>query len=126
MRTFKDTRGKSWFNVFDNMNGQVDITVSYPGTIRGFHHHKIQTEWWFVIQGEYKFVFKKKGEPKEIKYLSPGEVAKIEPNTWHGYQVLGNQTGIIIEFASEKFNVKKPDDQRKPYNAFDDWKKEKK
>lgn len=134
MRTFKDTRGKSWFDIVPETKGQIDITISYPGTVRAFHYHKEKTEWMFVVQGEYKFVLiteekltvENGYENKEIVYLSQGDVIKIKPGAWHGYQVLGNQPGIIMEYASHKHDLKEPDDYRKPWNTYDDWEREKK
>src|SRR3990167_6109889 len=123
MRTFKDTRGRSWFDIVKEMEGQVDITVSYPGTILAFHYHEAKTEWMFVVQGHYKFVLT---DPLETVYLSQGEVIKIDPRRWHGYQNIGTDEGIVMEIADRKHNVDSPDDFRKPYNEFDKWEKEKK
>lgn len=126
MRSFKDTRGKSWFDIVEDMEGQVDITITYPGGIRAFHHHNIKTEVFFVVKGEYKLVLSSDVTGKEIKYLSQGDSYRIKPGVWHGYQVLGNEPGIIMEWSSHKHDPENPDDDRKPYNEFDDWKKEKK
>lgn len=123
MRTFKDTRGKSWFDIVPEMDWQVDITLSYPGTIRGFHHHSHKTEWMFAILGEFKFVLT---NPDEIVFLSQGEVVKIDTDRWHGYQVLGERLGIMMEISDAKHDLSNPDDQRKPWNAFDSWEKERK
>jgi dTDP-4-dehydrorhamnose 3,5-epimerase len=123
MRIFKDTRGRSWFDIVEKSPYQTDITVSYPGTIRGFHYHDYKTEWMFVAQGHYKFVLT---NPKEILYLSQGEVVEIIPGRWHGYQNIGTDEGIIMEIADKRHNLDKPDDKRKPYNEFDNWEKEKK
>jgi dTDP-4-dehydrorhamnose 3,5-epimerase len=126
MRNFKDTRGKSWFDIVPDMDGQVDITVTYPGGIRAFHHHNIKTELFFVVEGDYKLVLSSEVTGNEIVYLSQGDDYRIKPGVWHGYQVLGNKPGIIMEWSSHKHDQDNPDDDRKPYNEFDDWKKEKK
>ena len=118
MRTFKDTRGKSWFDIVPEMDGQIDITISYPGTIRAFHCHEIKTEWMFVVAGEFKFVLT---DPAETLYLSQGDSVKIVPGRWHGYQALSNKLGIIMEVATHKHDLESPDDKRKPYQAFDTW-----
>ena len=123
MRMFKDTRGRSWFDIVKEMDGQVDITVSYPGTIRAFHYHEEKTEWMFVARGHYKFVL---SDPLETVYLSQGEVITISPRRWHGYQNIGTDEGIVMEIADRKHNVDSPDDFRKPYDEFDKWQKEKK
>jgi dTDP-4-dehydrorhamnose 3,5-epimerase len=121
MRKFKDTRGRSWFDIVSEMDYQVDITYSYPGTVRAFHYHKKKIEWMFVIKGHYKFVLT---NPKEILYLSEGEIIKINPKRWHGYQNLGTEEGLVMEIANKKHDVKNPDDYRKPYNKYDKWEKE--
>lgn len=123
MRTFKDTRGKSWFDLVPEMDWQVDTTVNYPGTIRAFHLHRKKTEWMFIVEGEYRFVLT---DPDDFVYLSQGEIIKIDPGRWHGYQVLGEKPGIIIEIADAKHNLEKPDDEREAWNKFSDWEKEKK
>lgn len=121
MRNFKDTRGKSWYDIVETMDGQIDITHNYPGTIRAFHWHEKKTEWMFVIKGEVKFVLT---DPKEIIYASEGEMVKIEPTRWHGYQALGEKEAIVLEYADKKHDLQNPDDERKPFNEFDLWEKE--
>lgn len=123
MRTFKDTRGKSWFDIVPEMAMQVDVTVSYPDTIRAFHYHEHKVEWMFVVLGEFKF---RLTAPDQVTYLSQGDVIKIMPGRWHGYQVLGDAVGIMMEVATSKHDLANPDDQRKPWDAFDNWEKEKK
>lgn len=123
MRWFKDTRGKSFFDIVPEMDWQIDVTISYPGTVRAFHHHYHKIEWMFVVVGEFKFVLT---NPDEIIYLSQGECIKINPGRWHGYQALAEQPGIVIEIATAKHDLANPDDQRKPWNEFDDWEKERK
>ena len=123
MRTFKDTRGRSWFDIVPEMVGQIDITANYPGTIRGFHSHDFKTEWFFAITGNFKLVLT---DPDEIIYMSAGDCVRIEPGRWHGYQVLGIEESIMLEYSTHKHNLKNPDDKKKPYNAFDKWEKEKK
>jgi len=123
VRTSKDTRGRSWFDLVPEMDFQVDSTVSYPGTIRAFHYHVHKTEWMFVAKGHYKFVL---DNPLEVRYLSEGEVITIIPGRWHGYQNIGTEEGIVIEVANKKHSLENPDDQRMPYDKFDTWEKERK
>lgn len=122
MRTFKDTRGKSWYDIIEEMPGQIDITVNYPGTIRAFHWHDKKIEWMFVIKGEVKFVLT---DPQETIFASQGEMVKIEPHRWHGYQAL-QQEAIVLEYSDKKHDVTNPDDERKPFYTYDLWQKESK
>ncbi len=121
MRTFKDTRGRSYYDIVPEIDGQVDITHNYSGTIRGFHYHDKKREWMFAVTGNFKFVLT---NPKEVVYVSGGEVIEIAPKRWHAYQAL--TSGIMMEYADIKFNVEKPDDLKKPYDTFDKWEIEKK
>lgn len=123
MRQSRDTRGRSWFDLVPEMKWQVDSTVSYPGTIRAFHYHDHKTEWMFVAKGNYKFVLT---HPIKIVYLSEGEIIRIDPKRWHGYQNVGNEEGIVIEVADKKHSLENPDDKRMPYDKFDTWEKERK
>lgn len=123
MRSFKDTRGRSWFDIVGEMVGQVDMTVNYPGTIRGFHSHDFKTEWFFAVTGEFKLVMT---DPEETVYMSQGDVVRIDPRRWHGYQVLGEKEAIMLEYSTQKHNLKNPDDKRKPFDAFNKWEKERK
>lgn len=123
MRISKDTRGRSWFDLVPKMEYQVDSTVSYPGTVRAFHYHDHKVEWMFIAQGHYKFVLT---DPMEVVYLSQGDIIKIIPGRWHGYQNIGTEEGIVIEIASKKHNMENPDDKREPYDKYDKWEKEKK
>src|SRR3990167_8637552 len=122
MRKNKDTRGRSYFDIFDQQ-GQTDVSINYPGTIRAFHQHLEKEEIWFVIQGNFKVVM---SDPLEVIYMSENDLLEIKRGRWHGLQVLVNEIGIIMEYAIEKFNVGKPDDFRKPWNEFDKWEIEKK
>ena len=121
MRTFKDYRGRSWFDILPHLDGQIDITVNYPGTIRAFHCHHVKTEYMFVVRGEFKFVL---SDPLETIYASAGDVVEITPRRWHGYQYLGSDEGIVMEYGTHKHDLTSPDDDRLPYQQFDDWTKE--
>jgi dTDP-4-dehydrorhamnose 3,5-epimerase-like enzyme len=123
MRSFRDTRGKSWYDIVPEMDGQIDITVNYPDTIRAFHWHDQKTEWMFVVTGEVKFVLT---DPYEEVFCSQGDVVKIDPKRWHGYQALGNAPAIVMEYGNKKHDLKNPDDKREEWNKFHAWTKERK
>lgn len=123
MRINKDTRGRSYYDIFTEEKGQTDLSINYPGTIRGFHMHKTTDEWWFAVSGQFKVVLT---NPKEIIYMSEGDLIQIDKGRWHGFQVLGNEIGIMLEHTEKKYNVENPDDFKKPWNTFDKWEIERK
>ena len=124
MRTFKDTRGKAWFDIVPEMeNYQIDLTTNYPDIVRAFHHHNHKTEWFFAASGEFKLVLT---NPLETIYMSQGDVVRIDPGRWHGYQCLGLQPAIMLEVSSAKYDLEDPDDQKCPWNTHDGWEVERK
>lgn len=123
MRTFKDTRGRCWYDIMPLEKSQVDIQLNYPGTIRGFHYHERHDDWFFLVAGNIKLVLT---HPDEIIYMTQGDLIEIKAGRWHGHQTLGGEPSIIMEYATEKHNLKNPDDKREPYDTYDDWEIEKK
>lgn len=111
----KDYRGKSWWNIFP-VRGQVSFTHNYKGTIRAFHRHKNQTDYWFCVYGEARV--KLDGEDF---YISQGNYLKIEPGTWHGLEAL-TDCGIVY-YTDKKYNHKNPDEERLNWDNWD-WRKE--
>lgn len=123
MRIHKDTRGKGFYDIFPSQPGQTDISFSYPGTIRAFHCHKIKTEWFFCAGGIIELVLT---DPFEIIYMEKGDMVEIKFGRWHGFRILGDEIGVMLEYSDHKFDLNDPDDLRAPYNKYHDWKIEKK
>ena len=142
MTNFKDDRGKSWFDVFPmlSINGQINFNISYPGTIKAFHRHKNQTDFFFCLEGEMRVAtVKETVDPQadsgvdpyihhelEIHYLSQGDLLEIESNVWHGFQVLGNEPVKMLYYVTNKFDPSEPDEERADWDAFFNWEIEKK
>ena len=123
MRINSDTRGKGFYDIFPKQDGQTDISFSYPGAIRAFHCHKIKTEWFFCAGGVIELVLT---DPFEKIYMEKGDMVEITPGRWHGFRILGDELGVMLEYSSHKFDLKDPDDLRKPFNEFHNWEIEKK
>lgn len=57
MRTFKDDRSRSYNDVCPLVDkGDINATVLYPGTIKAFHRHAKQDDYWFVLRGNIRAV----------------------------------------------------------------------
>lgn len=144
MRAFKDDRNRAYNDVFPEI-GQGDINISrlYPGTIKAFHRHALQDDYWFVIKGDLRAVLAKEdptavtvkyvqtaiGDMQIVNlaytvtehYLSEGDILHIPRGVWHGLQVLGNEEAIMIYHITTKYNPTQPDEERKPWDAFHTW-----
>lgn len=127
MRAFKDDRGRSYNDVFPQIvKGDVNIAVLYPGTIKAFHRHQYQDDYWFVAKGHMRavtaFVNSQQGVEVKVTYMSEGDILYIPRGLWHGLQVLGNEEVVMMYHITTKYNLDNPDEERAEYDAFFDWK----
>jgi quercetin dioxygenase-like cupin family protein len=115
----KDYRGKNWWDIFPFLRGQVNFTHNYKGTIRAFHRHQKQMDYWFCVYGEARVNL----DGKEI-YMSQGDYLEIPPKTWHGMEAL-TDCGIIYYTTAKSNDLPKEerDEERAPFDLFD-WNKE--
>ncbi len=101
---------------------QVSAALSYPGTIKAFHHHQHQTDFWVPAQGMFQvaLVDLRKGSPTHgrrntlyVGELRPWQII-IPPGVGHGYKVVGERPGMLIYVTNRKYNPK--DEGRIPYD----------
>jgi len=117
-----------WFEKF----GQSYFTTTYPGVVKAWHYHKIQTDHFYVIKGVIKVGLYDGREGSETYgvvnqvYLSehcPG-ILRIPPGIYHGWMCVGNEEAYIINITSEVYNYAEPDEFRKDPHDNDipyDW-----
>lgn len=119
---FKDARGRGFYDVFPNIpDGQINVSYSYPGTIRAFHRHNYQDDNWYVVKGNMEVALY--GDKLSVLSLGEGDpVLSIPPGVWHGFKVLGNEEVILLYYVTNKFDPKSPDEEREKWNKFYDWK----
>ncbi len=126
--TFADDRGffREVFREDDGMGSiaQTAMTLTFPGVIKAFHYHKLQTDIWYVALGQARVVLHDlrddsptKGETQVIVcgQHQPLLIA-IPPMVCHGYQVLGADPIILVYHTSLTYNVKQPDEYRIPFD----------
>ncbi len=101
---------------------QVSAALSYPGTIKAFHYHLHQTDFWVPAIGMFQFalVDLRVGSPtfglKNTLYvgaLRPWQVI-IPPGVGHGYKVIGLDPSILIYVTDRHYNP--ADEGRIAYN----------
>ena len=112
---------------------QTSYTETYPGVIKAFHYHKKQDDIWFVAKGMAQVVLydlREKSETKgKIQVIYAGEddpvLVYIPKGVAHGYRVLGSEKVCLFYHTTERYNAKKPDEYRIPYDSNEigfDWK----
>jgi dTDP-4-dehydrorhamnose 3,5-epimerase len=115
---------------FNPATTQISAAVSYPGTIKAFHYHLEQTDYWVPAQGmlQVALVDLRPESPtrgaKNTLYtgsLRPWQI-RIPPGVAHGYKVIGSGIAMLV-YATDRF-YNPSDEGRLPWNDPDigyDW-----
>jgi dTDP-4-dehydrorhamnose 3,5-epimerase len=105
--------------------GQSYISVTYPGIIKGWHWHKLQTDHFVAIKGAAKIALydNRPDSPTrhELMEIIIGErrqrLLLIPPQVLHGIIALNHEPVMIINFPDYLYNPADPDEQRLPHDA---------
>lgn len=101
---------------------QVSSALSYPGTIKAFHIHEHQTDYWVPSAGNFQVALvdlrpdsKTSGRRNTlyIGTLRPWSVL-IPPGVGHGYKIIGSDPGVLVYVTNRFYNPS--DEGRIPYN----------
>jgi UDP-2-acetamido-2,6-beta-L-arabino-hexul-4-ose reductase len=110
----KNVDSRGWLSEFiksDSM-GQIFISKTKPGIIRGNHWHHTKVEKFLVIQGTAVIKLRKIGNEELIIYSVKGEVPEvvdIPAGYTHSIQNVGEDELITLFWASEIFSQDRPD-----------------
>jgi dTDP-4-dehydrorhamnose 3,5-epimerase len=101
---------------------QVSTALNYPGIIKAFHFHRLQTDYWVPAAGllQVALVDLRRGSrtfgSKNTLYvgaLRPWQLL-IPPGVAHGYKVIGEQPSVLVYITDRTYNPK--DEGRIAYN----------
>lgn len=130
-RIFPDDRG--WFleagrlgrgllSEFPGASTQISAALSYPGTIKAFHYHRRQTDYWTPVAGMFQvaLVDLRPGSRTfgvrntlYVGALRPWRIL-IPPGVGHGYKVIGPEPAVLVYVTDRHYD---PDDEgRIPYD----------
>ena len=122
--------GKGAAGQFPASSTQVSTALSFPGTIKAFHIHKHQTDYWSPVTGmlQVALVDLRAGSRTHglkntlyIGSLRPWQLL-IPPGIAHGYKVIGTEPAGLVYVTDHFYNPE--DEGRIPYNNPDiqyDW-----
>jgi dTDP-4-dehydrorhamnose 3,5-epimerase len=137
LRLIPDERGfllemlRSDWPEFDKF-GQTYITAVYPGVVKGWHYHKIQTDHFVCVQGMAKVVLYDgregsltRGEINEF-FMGPLNpiLLKIPKGVYHGFKGISEEMTLIVNVPTEVYNYEHPDEYRLPPHSLEipyDW-----
>jgi dTDP-4-dehydrorhamnose 3,5-epimerase len=95
---------------FDHKTTQVSAALSYPGTIKAFHYHLKQTDYWAPSLGMFQVVLVDlrsdsptfgKRNTLYVGQLRPWQIL-IPPGVGHGYKIIGNDPAMLV-YVTNRF-----------------------
>jgi dTDP-4-dehydrorhamnose 3,5-epimerase len=114
--------GQGMAGHFDPAGTQISAALSYPGTIKAFHFHRQQTDFWVATQGMFQVALvdlrphSRTFGARNTLYvgtLRPWQIL-IPPGVAHGYKVLGTESGMLVYVTNHFYNPE--DEGRIAYN----------
>jgi dTDP-4-dehydrorhamnose 3,5-epimerase len=114
--------GTGLIDGFPAATTQVSAALGYPGTIKAFHFHKHQTDFWVPVQGmlQVALVDLRQGSPtlglRNTLYVGALRAWQIliPPGVGHGYKVIGRDPAMLVYVTSRFYDPS--DEGRIPYN----------
>ena len=121
LNSFQDGRGFSVFDMFPDVKKleelQVNMSMLYPGVIKAFHRHMVQTDRWIIIRGAARVITVAEDIP-EIHHLTDRkpQMLIIPPKVWHGLKAVGTEPCTLLYLLDRKYNPQ--DEIRTPWDNF--------
>jgi len=118
LRFHEDDRGIRYCDIFPLEQGDVNITLLYPGALSAWHRHQLQDDYQLCVHGSLKFGLcdKPASQGGAVQWVySSLRSAKdgalfIPRGIWHGYYNFGNEVAIVLYWLTSKYN---PDDEER-------------
>ena len=108
----RDERGGLAELIKSKYFGQIFVSTSHKGIIRGSHYHNTKIEKFCVLKGKAVVKFRHILEDEILSYYVSGdnfEVVDIPPGYTHSIENLGDSEIIVLFWANQIFNPEKPD-----------------
>jgi UDP-2-acetamido-2,6-beta-L-arabino-hexul-4-ose reductase len=112
LKSRHDQRGSLAEFLKSDAGGQIFLSRTLPGVVRGNHYHHTKTEKFFVVEGEGLLCMRQIDSRKVVEYRLQGseyQVVDIPPGYTHSIQNVGTGVMVTLFWASEVFNPDKPD-----------------
>jgi len=112
--------------------GQMYMTTNYPGIVKAWHFHKIQTDNVCCLKGMIKIaLYDARGDSStkgKINEFFIGEhnpmLVKIPAGVYHGWKCISDEESIVVSAPTEPYNYQQPDEYRLPPDTNEipyDW-----
>jgi dTDP-4-dehydrorhamnose 3,5-epimerase len=100
--------------------GQVYVSATYPGVVKAWHYHKVQTDNVACVAGMVKLVLidTRSGSPTEgvvneffVGSLRP-VLVQVPKLVYHGWKCIGDTAALVVNAPTEPYDYNDPDEFR--------------
>lgn len=114
--------GQGGISAFPSETTQISAALSLPGTIKAFHIHRFQTDYWSPASGMFQvaLVDLRPDSPAfgrrntiYVGSLRPWQIL-IPPGVGHGYKVISHEPAMLVYVTNRTYNP--ADEGRIAYN----------
>jgi dTDP-4-dehydrorhamnose 3,5-epimerase len=100
--------------------GQVYVSATYPGVVKAWHYHKVQTDNFACVSGMVKLVLvdTRPGSSTEgaVNEFFVGEqnplLVQVPNLVYHGWKCISEGTAIVVNVPTEPYRYDEPDEFR--------------
>ena len=100
--------------------GQVYLSTTYPGVVKGWHYHKLQADNIVCVKGMLKLVLYDGRESSatkgEVNEFFLGEhnplLVQVPKGVYHGWKCISENEAFVINCPTEPYNYSQPDEYR--------------
>lgn len=102
--------------------GQVYLTTAWPGVVKAWHRHRLQTDHFCVVRGMIKLVLYdgRVNSPTfqclEEHFIGDHrpQLIQIPAGVYHGFKNVSDVEALVINCVTEPYNLETPDEERLP------------
>ena len=100
--------------------GQVYLSTTYPGVVKGWHYHKLQADNIVCVKGMLKLVLydgrENSATKGEVSEFFLGEhnplLVQVPKGVYHGWKCISENEAFVINCPTEPYNYSQPDEHR--------------
>ena len=105
---------------FFNEFGQVYVSATYPGVVKGWHFHSEQSDNIVCVSGMIKLVLYDSRKTSEtygqLQEFFIGEnnntLVHVPKGVYHGWKCVSEKMALVVNCPDRMYDYKKPDEHR--------------
>jgi dTDP-4-dehydrorhamnose 3,5-epimerase len=102
--------------------GQLYMTTTYPGVVKGWHLHRVQWDNIVCLKGTIELALydARAASPTEgeldVHFLGEHRplLVRVPPGVWHGWKCVGVREAYIVNAPTELYDYERPDQEELP------------